>query len=249
MDLIDRLMIDRYRGYMKTHVTLLLIGSGRLARHLQHWVTLLPNSSKIKLLTWDRHQDPHLLKSHLREASYVWLAISDQALAGFYEQRLQGFDVKVVHFSGAFHHPDMFAAHPLMTFSDQLYTDETYSQIQFALTGATDLQQVMPGFTNSFFILKPELKPLYHALCVVAGNFPQMLWSEVEKTVSENQIPFEAFEVYIRQATENFISMKKQALTGPFVRRDKETINKNIQALNGSALQNIYTTFQKEFLK
>lgn len=234
---------------MKTNVTLLLIGSGRLARHLQHWVTLLPNSSNLKLLTWDRHQDPHLLKSHLRESSVVWLAISDQALQSFYEQRLQGFDVKVVHFSGAFHHPEMIAAHPLMTFADDLYSDTVYTQIQFALTGAENLQEALPGFSNSFFLLKPELKPLYHALCVVAGNFPQMLWSEVQKNCAEKNIPFEAFDVYIRQVTENFLSLKQKALTGPFVRKDLATVEKNIQALQGSPLQNIYTTFQKEFLK
>ena len=159
--------------------TILLIGSGQLSKHLIHWFNLNKNHSTV-LLTWDRHQDPHALHRYAAQSTHVWLAISDGAIVSFYEKFLAGHDVRVVHFNGALHDPRLIAAHPLMSFPAELYPDDFYSQIQFALTGCNSLNEALPGFKNSYFPLAAENKPLYHALCVMAGNFPQILWNEVE---------------------------------------------------------------------
>ncbi len=228
--------------------TILIVGSGRLSTHLNHWVTL-NKDIKYKILNWDRSQDPHIIRTFIQQADYVWLAISDSAIVSFYEKYLMGFEhCKVVHFSGALHDPRMISAHPLMTFGPQLYPDETYQQIQFALTGCEILSDAMPGFNNKFFMISEELKPLYHALCVVSGNFPQILWAEISKNCHAHQIPFSAFQVFLRQSLENFLADGEKALTGPFARRDFITIEKNKVALP-EPLKNIYTQFQKEFLK
>ena len=226
--------------------TILVVGSGRLAMHLNHWVSL--QDTPCKILNWDRDQDPHLIKTYIQQADDVWLAISDSAIVSFYEKYLLGFDLRVVHFSGALHDPRIICAHPLMTFSDKIYSSETYAKIHFAITGCEKLSDALFGFKNSFFILPAEQKPLYHALCVVAGNFPQILWSEVLTICNEKKIPFQAFNVYLRQCIENFISEGSKSLTGPFARQDLMTIEQNIAALP-VPLKNIYHTFQTEFLK
>lgn len=232
--------------------TVLLIGSGKLARHLNHWFSL-NNSRHNKLLTWDRHQDPHLIHSYLNSslspATHVWLAISDSALIPFYEKYIQGHDVVSVHFSGALHDDRLIAAHPLMSFGPELYSDDVYQKIQFGLTGINTLDQALPGFTNKFFHVAAADKPLYHALSVMAGNFPQILWSELYQLAEKHQIPQAALDVYIHQITENFIRFKSSALTGPFVRKDLITIEKNLNALEKTKLKSIYSSFQKEFLK
>ncbi len=230
--------------------TILIVGSGRLAMHLNHWVSIQKNNSKIKLkiLNWDRNQDPHLIKTFIQQANIVWLAISDSAIVSFYEKYLLGFDLTTVHFSGALHDDRILCAHPLMTFSENIYSDDVYSKIQFAITGFEKLSDAMPAFENSCFQISAADKPLYHALCVVAGNFPQMLWSEVSKICTEKNIPFSAFEIYLQQITQNFIFEGSDALTGPFVRCDLLTIEKNISALP-QPLKNIYSQFQTEFLK
>jgi hypothetical protein len=236
---------------MKTDLkTILIVGSGRLATHLSHWMTLQNSeNTKYKILNWDRGQDPHLIRTFIQQADLIWLAIADSALVSFYEKYLLGFDhFKVVHFSGALHDPRMISAHPLMTFGFELYPEDIYKKIQFAITGCETLSEVLPGFQNQYFTLPAEQKPLYHALCVVSGNLPQLLWSETSKVCHENKIPFSAFELLMRQSLENFLTNGEKALTGPFARNDMTTIEKNKAALPQS-LKNIYSQFQKEFLK
>lgn len=231
-----------------TPATILLIGSGKLSKHLGHWFNLNKNNSH-KLLTWDRHQDPHAIHRYTAQTTHIWLAISDNAIVPFYEKYLAGHDARVVHFSGALHDSRLISAHPLMSFSEEIYADDFYPRIQFALTGCDSLSEALPGFTNPSFQLKSEAKPLYHALCVAAGNFPQLLWNEVHKIAADQKLPAEAFDLYIQQITQNFLSMKANAITGPIVRKDVATIDKNISALSGTPLQSIYQSFTKEFLK
>lgn len=225
--------------------TVLLIGSGKLAQHLNYWFHLFnyPNP----LLTWDRHQDPQALRKYILQATHIWMAISDSALTPFYNQYLEGHDKTVVHFSGALHDDRMIAAHPLMSFTGQLYTDEFYKKIQFALTGTTELTTALPYFSNLFFCIKPADKPLYHALCVMAGNFPQILWKEIYRLAQDYKIPPEAFDLYVQKITQNFVELKDKALTGPLIRKDHVTLEKNEQALAGTHLQPIYQSFKKEF--
>ncbi len=228
-------------------VTILIIGNGRLSHHLSHWHLLI--NKKHKILTWDRHQDPHALKRYCLQATHVWLAISDVALVPFYEAKLQGYDLKVIHFSGCIHDDRMISVHPLMTFTHQLYDDEFYSKIHFSVTGCKTLNEALPGFSNSFFQIKAEEKIFYHALCVMTGNFPQLLWTLIFNESKKVNIPEEALKIYLQQITNNFCQLGKESVTGPFIRKDFDTIEKNKMALLNSPLLSIYKTFEMEFLK
>ncbi len=223
----------------------LLIGSGRLAKHLQYWNSLLPTPNTI--LTWCRNEEPQILQHYLKQTNLVWLAISDSALTSFFEQYLQIYSGSVVHFSGALFDSRMKSAHPLMTFPFELFSPEIYSKIFFALTGASTLEEVLPNFSNPAFQLSEKEKPLYHALCVVAGNFPQLLWNQVEEKRRDLKIPEAAFNLYLQQSLNNFLKLKAKALTGPIVRQDFKTISLNTAALAHTKLQSIYTAFVKEF--
>ena len=225
--------------------TILLIGSGRMAKHLIHWNSI--SSSPNRILTWNRSEDPKFLKQFLIESTLVWLAISDSAITPFFEQHLQNYSGCVVHFSGAISDSRMKSAHPLMTFPTELYADSIYDDIFFALTGVSTLTEVLPGFTNSSFQISEKEKPLYHALCVVAGNFPQLLWNEVDQKRSDLKIPETAFNIYLQQCLNTFLKLKSKALTGPLIRHDLETIHKNTEALVNTKLKSIYTAFVKEF--
>ena len=227
-------------------LNILLIGSGRLAHHLQFWVSL--STEKIHLSTWDRHQDPQRIRTLVQSADLIWLAISDQAITPFYEKYIEGSDIPTVHFSGAYHDARILSCHPLMTFGNELYEDTVYNQIAFAITGSEHLKDMMPGFDNRYFVLSPELKPLYHALCVVCGNFPQLLWNESSKISQQHQIPFKYFEQLIQFSLKNFMQQGSLALTGPIARKDLPTIEKNQKALP-APLKSIYASFEKEFLK
>lgn len=235
---------------MHNESSILLIGSGRLAKHLKHWNQLTGHTAR--LVTWQRNQDISQLKQYLNEKPLVWLAISDSSIIKFYEEHLaldvSGQNLRVVHFSGALHDSRLISAHPLMSFSENLFADSFYDQIHFVINNCENLQEALPGFKNPFTKIMSAQKAFYHALCVISGNFPQLLWSEIFKEADKLGIPEEAFEIYIKKITENFIELKEAALTGPLIRKDNITIEKNIAALeNNLKLQNIYEIFAKEF--
>ncbi len=228
--------------------TILLIGSGRLAKHLQHWNSL--QSTPNALLLWNRSEDLHTLPGLVARADIIWLAITDSALQTFFETHLIRLSVVqkiVVHFSGAFSDERMACAHPLMTFPAEMLPDLVYHQTWFAIDGTMPLSTLLPGFSNSSFQVSAVEKPLYHALCVVAGNFPQLLWNEVDQRREALHIPDSAFTVYLQQTLANFLKLKSNSLTGPLVRHDQQTLSKNADALVNTRLHSIYSAFVKEF--
>ena len=235
---------------MHINSTILLIGSGRLAQHLKYWNSLVEKPNR--LLFWDRSQGFTLLNEHLSNSQLIWLAVSDSAIVPFFDTHLKNhleiLNKKVVHFSGALHSEHMACAHPLMSFPSALLPKETYSKVFFVIEGCETVADVLPGFRNQFAVLNPDNKTYYHALCVLAGNFPQLLWNEVAHKFKQLNLPPEALDLYVKQITDNYLLLKEKALTGPVIRKDYATIERNLAALNESPnLKNIYSTLVKEF--
>ncbi|WP_374075912.1 DUF2520 domain-containing protein [Bdellovibrio bacteriovorus] len=224
-------------------ISYLLIGSGRVARHLGHYLNLL----NISFESWDRSQDPHALARKVSAASHVLLAISDSALPGFYRQHLAGHEKVVVQFSGAHHFEGMISAHPLMTFGPELYDLEFYKKIHFTLTGANSLPEIFPSLANSYSVIEVSQKALYHSYCVLGGNFVTLLVSKMLSGFAEMKIPSEAAEVYLEKVLANTFADPAKALTGPLVRKDIETVNANLQALKNDPYHEIYQAFLKTY--
>lgn len=221
----------------------LIIGSGRVARHLSQYLHLL----NLDFESWDRHQDPHALARKISSATHILLAISDHAIEGFYRQHLAGHEKFFVHFSGALHIDEILCAHPLMTFGSELYSLDQYKSIHFTLTGCDQLHLALPGLTNSHSVLPAEQKALYHSLCVIGGNFTTLLGLEMMKGLNNLDIPAEAAKSYLQQTILNLFNESSGALTGPLARKDATTVAANLRALEGSPLQDIYLTFLKTY--
>ncbi|MES3038824.1 MAG: DUF2520 domain-containing protein [Bdellovibrionota bacterium] len=226
--------------------TYLIIGSGRLAHHLKFWFA----SRGMEILGWDRSQDPHLLNGLIKKSTHILLAIKDDAIQSFHDRYLAGFDKKIIQFSGSQSFPGMQGAHPLMTFSHQLYDENFYEKINWMVEGSEPLPSIFPELKNPFFNLPVEKKPLYHALCVVGGNLPQILWSWIEKEANNLNIPKDVWEIYWETSLKNFVSQGPTAITGPLVRNDKATLDMDLAALQQSStteLANIFQAFIKNF--
>ncbi len=225
-------------------ISFLIIGSGRVARHMAHYFHL----SNISYQSWDRSQDPHALRVKIAAATHVLLAISDGALQGFYRQHLMGHDDKVVvHFSGAHSFDGMVAAHPLMTFGNDLYELEFYQKIHFTLTGASSLDEALPGLTNSYSWLPSAQKALYHTYCVMGGNFVTLLIARMLSGFAMMKIPAEAAHLYVQKVVENTFANPETALTGPLVRKDVETVAANLKALENDPAKKIYEAFLETY--
>jgi predicted short-subunit dehydrogenase-like oxidoreductase (DUF2520 family) len=210
----------------------LIVGSGRVARHLAEYLRLLQQP----FVTWSRkHNGVSDCSSDYRQkaarASHILLCLSDAALAEFAAAHPVSSDKILVHFSGALDLPGVIGAHPLMTFGDELYSLETYKNIPFILTGPWELSQVLPGLPNRWFRLPAEEKSYYHALCVMGGNFTTLLWKEMRDGLRSLGLPAEVTAPYLEQILRNFLTSPDSALTGPLARKDFGTIEKNIKAL------------------
>ena len=227
---------------MHTKSSLLLIGSGRLAFHLRHWLKL--NNPTLDLQIWSRQDSLDTLQLRLNKAQKVLLAIKDDSLVSFYETHLEKNQIPTVHFSGALYDSRLIGAHPLMSFTPELLPESVYHKIHFALDTQNQLEDILPCFKNPYTFIKPEQKPLYHALSVLTGNFPQLIWNETFAEFHKLNIPNSALELYLQQIASNFINSKTEALTGPIVRKDLNTIQKNMSAIqNQSKLHSIYQIF------
>src|SRR5688572_4775845 len=107
----------------------LLIGSGRLSRHLQFYFTQI----SLPFTVWSRkHHDEAELRKKIASCSHVLIAIRDDALESFISSH--DFTGKtVVHFSGSLVVEGAYGAHPLMTFGPDLYDLDVYKNISFVL--------------------------------------------------------------------------------------------------------------------
>ncbi len=222
---------------------ILLIGSGRLFRHLQFYF----QKKDIHFTTWNRSQDFKLLYNLVSEASHILLAISDSALESFINQHLKDKSKTRVHFSGALNIPGAFSAHPLMSFGPDLYDIQTYEKIHFVTTGSQALSDLLPGLKNNFTSISTENKSMYHALCVLGGNFPILLWTKMSEGLKELGLPEEAARIFLEKILENFNRQGHSALTGPLARKDLTTIQANLDALKNDPFQKVYKAFVEAY--
>lgn len=228
---------------MKTKI--LWIGRGRLARHLiPDWRRALAASHDV--LTWDRSQPESALHLLLPQADVVALAISDRALAEFFRtHHARAPRALWIHFSGALEIPGVRGFHPLMSFGPAPYGDAVYRRLAYVTAGADARWPDALPLPNALFAIRPEQKPLYHALCVLSGNFTTLLWEKAQREFTRLGLPPEILRPYADVVIDNVFQDPARALTGPLVRGDTETMNQNLQALDGDAYAGVYRAFQK----
>jgi predicted short-subunit dehydrogenase-like oxidoreductase (DUF2520 family) len=222
----------------------LLIGSGRTASHFKHYFQLL----KVPLLTWSRRDNTRdELKELIPQAKRIWVLISDSSLKSFISTELFAATCPIFHSSGALEIPGAISLHPLMTFNPALEPLDFYTSIPFVLTGTHKLQNFFPELKNPSFSVRPEDKAKYHALCVLSGNFTTLLWQQAFKGFSEMGLPRQVAEPYLQKIAANLLQNPNAALTGPLARKDSNTVESNLSALEGDPLQDIYQSFVRNY--
>lgn len=222
----------------------LLIGNGRLASHLTHYFALLGLPHK----QWSR-QSAVPLSSLARECDRILLLIKDDQIDNFISDHPELHQKQIIHCSGALASPYAICAHPLASFSQTLYDLSFYQSIPFIIDkGSPSLDELLPGLPNPSHVIEPHLRPLYHALCVMSGNFSTILW---QKFFTELQAKFglskELTTPYLQSITHNLQHAASCTLTGPLARNDKQTIASNLAALQDDPFADIYRAFVRAF--
>jgi predicted short-subunit dehydrogenase-like oxidoreductase (DUF2520 family) len=228
-----------------------ILGGGRLARHFSHYFQL----SGIQHFCWTRDSRSDFnsfntgdteqrLRATVENADCILLLVSDSAIAGMLKLYPFLHEKKLVHCSGALSFPGVACAHPLMTFSAQMYSLETWQSVPFMLEEGSRFKDLFPALSNPNFHVPVDKKANYHACCVMAGNFAQVLWKGVtERFENELNLPASSLHPYLKQVLGNFMARPDSALTGPLSRNDQATIERNLQSLNGDPMQDLYRAF------
>ena len=231
-----------------------LLGSGRLARHLAYYF----KTEGLEANTWARRPDPAFndvdisayhdartrLEATIEPCTHVLILISDDAIEPFIRQHEFLRRKILVHCSGSLSLDEAQGVHPLMTFSHELYAPEVYRHIPFVTdSNGPGFADLFPRLPNPSYELAREKKALYHAYCVACGNFTALLWEKVFQAFEvELGLPKTVLLPYMDRVFANLRSANG-VVTGPLAREDRETIQRNLMALDGKPLQDLYNAF------
>jgi hypothetical protein len=222
-----------------------IAGDGRVASHVTHYFDLLG----LPYRQWSRRREATegvALAEAFAPCRCLLLAVSDRAITSVAERcRCLDGEKTLIHFSGGVTAPEVQGMHPLCTFGRSLYDLQTYQAIPFICEpGPLTFAEVFPELENPSFLLPLEAKPLYHAVCVLAGNHTALLWNKLFHTFEEQLgLPREAARPYLIRVFENLKTAPEAAETGPLSRRDVATIHANLAALAGDPFQAVYRAF------
>jgi 2-dehydropantoate 2-reductase len=223
---------------------ILLIGDGRLARHLRRYFAQLSLNHAI----WSRRLEAQKLCPkldavvHLR--THALLAISDRAIEPFIRSRPELGKTVRIHFSGRLASPLAIGAHPLFSFAETFYEREFYERIPFVIDqDSPRLASLIPGLPNPCFFIEPKQRERYHALCVLAGNFTTLLWRKLLFELDvELGMPREQLLPYLESITRG-LGGTGAPLSGPLSRGDQTTLQCNLEALKGDPFEQVYSAF------
>lgn len=219
--------------------TYLFVGNGKVSRHFQLYFTAL----NIPFRVWTRSSGQDFLECALISQK-ILLLIKDDAIVPFVTGNCKGLEDKTwIHFSGLLSTPLAESVHPLMTFGTELYEPEFYAQVPFITeAGRKPFSGLFPELPNPNYQIPHDKKALYHAFCVMSGNFTTILWKSFFAELQRLGIPKQAALPYLKKISDNLAS-DSQPLTGPFERNDVKTISIHREVLVGHPMKGIYEAF------
>lgn len=215
-----------------------------MATHMAHYLELESHA----VVSWHRGMGVSP-EDTLKTCNPILILISDDAIARFVNEHPFLYNHRSVHFSGSISMAEIPGLHPLMTFGPELYERGTYRTVPFIEeAGSVGFSDVFPYLRNPSFRLDSSLKPLYHALCVMTGNFTTILWSKaIDTFTSTLGLSESVLHPYLRQTCLNIEANGASALTGPLARQDWETVSSNLNALRDDPFKKIYSAFAEVF--
>ncbi|MCF8240537.1 MAG: DUF2520 domain-containing protein [Melioribacteraceae bacterium] len=216
----------------------LIIGNGRLAKHFKYYFELLD----VEYVHWYRTLN-FSVDELISKSIKTLLLINDAQIIPFINQHYNT-NTTWIHCSGILSTAIAECAHPLMTFSHNLYDLDTYKKVPFITDkGRIPFNQLFPELQNPHFEIDGNKRQLYHTWTSMSGNFTSILLKKYYD-VLENEIglPASISHLYLENILRNSFDNSNH-VTGPITRGDIETIEKHLNTLNDDAFKNVYEAF------
>lgn len=156
------------------------------------------------------------------------LAVPDDAVPVLAES----FPGRCAHLSGSLHLDGIPSLHPLTSFCGE---PRDWSGTPLAVTGDADPVLVEAFSLLGFhpFLLPPGKKALYHAAAVLSSGHAATLWLGAARLLEEAgvHLPGRGLAPLAEATLENLLRLGREGRTGPFVRGDLATIQRDLEAL------------------
>ena len=245
-------------------IKVIVLGSGNVGFHLTKAFIGAKNIDLIQVFSRNIDAVSHLQGkvtitnnlSSLLEADIYIIAISDAAISEF-SKEIRAKNKLVVHTSGsvnieALKNTNKGVFYPLQSFSKQ--RELTFASIPICIeTNIKEdlvlLEQLASSISNEVYIIDSEKRKKIHLAAVFVNNFVNHLYEIGKEICDTNKIPFDILQPLINETANKVeTSTPKEAQTGPAVRNDQETIQKQLLQLNSDNTA-IYNTLTKSILK
>ncbi len=223
----------------------LVVGGGRLARHLAHYFDLLG----ITHTGWVRADGADALAARADAARAVLLALPDDALETFVREH----DARLgpgprVHFSGARSVRGATGCHPLGSFGASMLPEATYRSVHFVVdegagAAASGFDELFPELPNPHSTMPESWKAAYHTAAVMSGNFTALLWRRAAEVFDRLGLPDAAWVTYLDTVAHNIRADVEGAVTGPIVRGDDGTVAAHLAELGAGPWGGVYRAF------
>jgi predicted short-subunit dehydrogenase-like oxidoreductase (DUF2520 family) len=222
-----------------------VVGSGRVARHLLHYFSLLG----LPVRAWSRQASAASPIETLADCRTVLVLVRDDQIVPFIEAWPSLRAKRLVHCSGSLVTPAAEGAHPLMTFGHSLYALDVYRRMAFIVDqGGTPFPDLLPGLPNPWFTVRAADRAYYHAVCVLAGNGSTLLWQKLFDAFEQRfGIPASAAHPFLERVAANLAGDASGALTGPLSRGDSGTIAANLAALADDPFAAVYRALVRTY--
>lgn len=147
--------------------------------------------------------------------------------------------------------------HPMYAFSDKFTSYQQFHTAYLTMEGSSQvIQKMKPLFEqlgHRVLILRAEDKMKYHAAAAIASNEMLGLMQTSLDILSEcGFAQKDAMELLRPLVTGNITSMLEKgcaaALTGPIERGDVQTVEKHLEALEGSEAEDIYRSLSGKMI-
>jgi predicted short-subunit dehydrogenase-like oxidoreductase (DUF2520 family) len=221
---------------------ILLIGRGRAALHLDHYFKSLGLVTSL----WHYSEPVSKLVHSVSAARSIFFLVPDKQIPLVLEAHREILTTKagsLFHCSGALTHPEIRTLHPLMTFPKALFPSEFYPKIAFTTTQAFGWHEIDSKIANPLIHISEDQQALYHAQCVLAANMTHLLWINFSHEMQRLGFTPAHLAPYLDRISKNYMSLGSEALTGPLVRQDEQTLEKNLKALEGDPFHEVYSSF------